>query len=58
MWTNWWRRSNVLASRFVNTSPLVFLARENLLEILQEGALEVVVPQPVIEEIRVTGRTI
>jgi predicted nucleic acid-binding protein len=33
----------------------VFLARENLLEILREGAREVVVPQPVIEEIRGHG---
>jgi hypothetical protein len=33
----------------------VFLARENLLEILREGALEVVIPQPVIEEIQGHG---
>lgn len=38
----------MLASRFVNTSPLVYLARENLLEFLREGALEVIVPQTVI----------
>jgi len=40
----------VLGRRFVNTSPLVFLVRENLLEILREGVLEVVVPQTVIKE--------
>jgi predicted nucleic acid-binding protein len=33
----------------------VFLVRENLLEILREGALEVVVPQIVIEEIHGHG---
>jgi len=33
----------------------VFLVRENLLEILREGALEVVVPQTVIEEIHGHG---
>jgi predicted nucleic acid-binding protein len=45
----------MLATRFVNTSPLVFLAREDLLEILRVGADSVVVPKPVIEEIRGHG---
>jgi predicted nucleic acid-binding protein len=39
----------------VNTSPLVFLVRENLLDILREGALEVVVPKTVIDEIHGHG---
>jgi hypothetical protein len=45
----------VLETRFVNTSALVFLVRENLLEILREGALEVVDPEPVINEIHGHG---
>ncbi len=43
------------ARRFVNTSPLVFLAREDLLEILRSGVDDVAVPEPVIEEIRGHG---
>lgn len=45
----------MLARRFVNTSPLVFLVREDLLEILRVGVDEVAVPEPVIEEIRGHG---
>jgi predicted nucleic acid-binding protein len=41
--------------RFVNTSPLVLLARAGLLEILREGASEVVVPLPVLEELEAHG---
>jgi predicted nucleic acid-binding protein len=43
------------ARRFVNTSPLVFLVREDLLEVLRAGADEVAVPEPVIDEIRGHG---
>jgi predicted nucleic acid-binding protein len=43
------------ARRFVNTSPLVFLVREDLLEILRAGVDEVAVPEPVIDEIRGHG---
>lgn len=39
----------------MNASPLVFLAREDLLEMLPEGGYDVVVPEPVIEEIRAHG---
>ncbi len=45
----------MLARRFVNTSPLVFLVREDLLEILRSGVDDVAVPEPVIEEIRGHG---
>jgi predicted nucleic acid-binding protein len=41
--------------RFVNPSPLVFLVREDLLEILRAGVDEVAVPELVIEEIRGHG---
>jgi predicted nucleic acid-binding protein len=45
----------VRGRRYVNTSPLVFLVRENLLDMLREGADEVVVPQAVIDEIHGHG---
>jgi predicted nucleic acid-binding protein len=45
----------MLVRRFVNTSPLVFLVRVNLLEILRIGARDVVVPEPVIQEVRGHG---
>jgi predicted nucleic acid-binding protein len=45
----------VPVTRIVNASPLVFLVRENLLEILREGAIEIVVPEPVIPEIHAHG---
>ena len=45
----------MLARRFVNTSPLVFLVRENLLEIPRSGVDDVAVPEPVIEEIHGHG---
>ena len=45
----------MLVGRFVNTSPLVFLVREDLLGILRAGVDEVAVPEPVIEEIRGHG---
>jgi predicted nucleic acid-binding protein len=41
--------------RFVNTSPLVFLVREDLLDLLRAGVDEVVVPEPVIAEIHGHG---
>jgi predicted nucleic acid-binding protein len=41
----------VPAKRIVDTSPLVFLARVDLLEILREGSAEVLVPEPVVEEL-------
>ena len=43
------------ARRFVNTSPLVFLVREDLLEILRVGVDDVAIPWPMIEEIRGHG---
>ena len=43
------------ARRFVNTSPLVFLVREDLLELLRVGVDDVAIPWPVIEEIRGHG---
>ena len=43
------------ARRFVNPSPLVFLVREDLLEILRSGVDDVAVPEPVIEEIHGHG---
>jgi predicted nucleic acid-binding protein len=43
------------ARRFVNTSPLVFLVREDLLEVLRAGVDEVAVPEPVIEQIHGHG---
>jgi predicted nucleic acid-binding protein len=46
----------MLVRRFVNTSPLVFLVRENLLELLRAGVDDVAVPEPVIEEIHGHGR--
>jgi predicted nucleic acid-binding protein len=45
----------MLARRFVNTSPLVLLVREDLLEILRAGVDDVAVPEPVIEEIHGHG---
>src|SRR5438309_688302 len=54
-WTRWWRRSRVSARRIVNTSPLVFLARVGLMEMLRAGAHDVVVPEPVIVEIEGHG---
>jgi predicted nucleic acid-binding protein len=45
----------MLARRFVNTSPLVFLVRENLLAVLRVGVDDVAVPEPVIEEIHGHG---
>ena len=45
----------MLGRRFVNTSPLVFLARVGLLKILREGATEVVVPELVLLEIQAHG---
>jgi predicted nucleic acid-binding protein len=45
----------VPAKRIVNTSPLVFLVRAGLLEMLRAGDHEVVVPEPVIVEIRGHG---
>jgi len=45
----------LLGRRFVNTSPLVFLARVGLLKMLREGATEVVVPEPVLLEIQAHG---
>lgn len=41
--------------RIVNASPLVFLAREDLLELLRAGGFEVSVPEPVLREIRAHG---
>ena len=41
--------------RIVNASPLVFLAREDLLEMLRQGGFDVVVPEAVAEEIRAHG---
>ena len=41
--------------RIVNASPLVFLAREDLLEMLPQGGFDVVVPEAVLEEIRAHG---
>ena len=41
--------------RIVNASPLVFLAREDLLEMLPQGGYDVVVPEAVIDEIRAHG---
>jgi hypothetical protein len=55
MSTRSWRRSGMLARRFVNTSPLVFLVREDLLEMLRVGAGDIAVPEAVIEEIRGHG---
>ena len=45
----------MLGRRFVNTSPLVFLARVGLLKMLREAATEVVVPEPVLLEIQAHG---
>jgi predicted nucleic acid-binding protein len=45
----------MLARRFVNTSPLVFLVREDLLEMLRVGAGDIAVPEAVIAEIRGHG---
>jgi predicted nucleic acid-binding protein len=45
----------VPGKRFVNTTPLVFLARENLLEMLRIGVDEVAVPESVIAEIHGHG---
>ena len=42
-------------TRVVNTSPLVFVVRAGLLEMLQVGAREIVVPEPVIAELRAHG---
>src|SRR4051794_8374999 len=50
MSTRSWRWSRMLARRFVNTLPLVFLVRENLLEILGAGVDDVAAPGPVIGE--------
>src|SRR4051794_4503008 len=55
IWTSWWRRSGVPDKRIVNASPLVFLAREGLLEMLPQGGFDVVVPEAVIDEIRAHG---
>jgi predicted nucleic acid-binding protein len=41
--------------RIINTSPLVFLARAGLLEMLRAGDHETVVPEPVIAEIQGHG---
>lgn len=41
----------------VNVSPLIFLARAGLLDLLQLASPEVVVPAPVAEEISRRGRT-
>jgi predicted nucleic acid-binding protein len=41
--------------RIVNTSPLVFLVRAGLLEMLRVGASEVVVPEPVLRELEAHG---
>lgn len=41
--------------RIVNASPLVFLAWEDLLEMLPQGGFDVVVPEAVLEEIRAHG---
>ena len=41
--------------RIVNASPLVFLAREGLLEMLSQGGFDVVVPEAVLREIRAHG---
>ena len=45
----------MLGRRFVNTSPLVFLARVGLLKMLREGSTEVVAPEPVLLEIQAHG---
>jgi predicted nucleic acid-binding protein len=45
----------VPGKRIVNASPLVFLAREDLLEMLPQGGFDVLVPEAVIEEIRAHG---
>jgi predicted nucleic acid-binding protein len=45
----------VPGKRIVNASPLVFLAREDLLEMLPQGGFDVVVPEAVFEEIRAHG---
>jgi predicted nucleic acid-binding protein len=45
----------VPGKRIVNASPLVFLAREDLLEMLPQGGFDVVVPEAVIDEIRAHG---
>src|SRR5271166_6886566 len=55
MSTSGWGGSNLFGRRFVNTSPLVFLARVGLLMMLREGATEVVVPEPVLLEIQAHG---
>ncbi len=45
----------MLGRRFVNTSPLVFLALVGLLKMLREGATEVVVPEAVLLEVPAHG---
>lgn len=42
--------------RYVNTSPLVFLARAGLMEMLREGAADVAVPSAVLQELEAHGR--
>jgi predicted nucleic acid-binding protein len=51
------RNSNVAERAVVNASPLIFLARAGLIDLLQLVSSEVIVPDAVASEIKVSGES-
>src|SRR5689334_16131350 len=51
------KNSNVAERAVVNASPLIFLARAGLIDLLQLVSSEVIVPEAVASEIEVRGKS-